>query len=138
MMARFKICADEDCLKTFRPYSSIEKYCSYQCFNKNKKPSKPKAKAKPINSKSKARKELDKIYLKLRKIYLRRPENKYCAVYKDKFATEVHHKAGRTGKLYLYVPYWLPVSSEGHTWIHNNPKKAYKKGYSIKSTTVKI
>jgi len=49
---------------------------------------------------------------------------------------ECHHKAGRIGKLLLYVPYWLAVSSIGHKWIHANPKEAYKLNFLIKSSTV--
>ena len=137
-MTKFKICADEDCLQTFTPYTSTQRYCSYQCLIKNKKVHKPLLKRNKISKKSKKQKELDRLYFQLRKIFLNKPENKFCAVYPDKLATEVHHKAGRTGKLYLYVKFWLAVSVEGHAFINENPAKAYKKGWLIKSTTAKI
>lgn len=130
---RLKICRDEDCLKTFVPFKTTDAYCSFTCAANNKKPGKPR---KPINKKSDKQKERDKVYLQLRKVYLKKPENKYCRVFPKKLANEVHHKKGRTGKLLLYVPFWLAVSTEGHTWIHANPTKAYKKGLLIKSTNI--
>ena len=71
------------------------------------------------------------------------PENKYCPVAKLIFnevllCTEVHHKAGRKGKLLNYVPYWLAVSRKGHNWIHDNPKEAYQLEFLIRPSTVKI
>lgn len=50
--------------------------------------------------------------------------------------TEVHHKAGRVGRLLNYVPYWLAVGSKGHRYIHDNPEFSYQKGWLIKSSTV--
>lgn len=44
-------------------------------------------------------------------------------------ATEVHHMRGRQGSLLLDERFWLPVSSEGHRWIHDNPDKARRMGY---------
>lgn len=125
-MINTKLCADPECTNTFKAYNSLQKYCSYPCAAKHEK---------PINKVSEKQKRLDKLYLKLRKAFLNKKENKFCAVYPKELATEVHHTAGRIGDLYLFVPYWLAVSSDGHKWIHNNPKKAYKKGFLIKSTT---
>lgn len=132
---KFKICADTDCEQSFTPFSTTDKYCSYECTKKNMKPNKPR---KPINKKSSKQKVNDDLYLKLRKIFLKKPENKLCAVCKKTEATEVHHKAGRIGRLLLYVAYWLPVCYDCHTWIHANPKISYKRGFMIKRTSVKI
>lgn len=129
---RIKPCKGYECNKTFFAYRSTDKYC-YDCKLDNQKPDKLR---KPINRKSKTQKELDRLYLKLRKVFLKKPENKICRVCKKKRSDTVHHKAGRIGKLLLYTPYWLPTCTDCHTWIHGNPKVSYKKGYLIKSTTV--
>ncbi len=44
------------------------------------------------------------------------------------YSTEIHHKRGRNGELLLDERYWLAVSSENHTWIHNNIAEARKLG----------
>jgi hypothetical protein len=46
-------------------------------------------------------------------------------------ATEVHHKAGRTGNNYLDESTWMAVSREGHRWIHDNPSEARRLGWLI-------
>lgn len=61
-------------------------------------------------------------YTKLRKGFL----TKYirCVVYPTKSSTQIHHARGREGKLLNETKYWLPVSSAGHRWIHDNPAEA--------------
>lgn len=44
-------------------------------------------------------------------------------------SSEVHHKAGRTGKNYLDESTWMAVSREGHTWIHEHPSEARARGW---------
>ena len=133
MTIKIKTCADDNCLKEFRPFLSTQKYCSASCTYKNKKPAKPR---QVIRQKSKKQATLDRAYSVLRRTFLNKPENKYCPVFPKLEASEIHHKAGRVGALFLHVPFWLAVSRKGHVWIHNNPKEAYKKGFLIKSTTV--
>jgi hypothetical protein len=43
--------------------------------------------------------------------------------------SEVHHRNGRRGNLLRYKPYWIPVSREGHNWIHNNIEAARGHGW---------
>ena len=43
-------------------------------------------------------------------------------------ATQIHHKRGRAGKLYLDARFWQAVCGEGHKWIHNNIEEARKLG----------
>lgn len=133
-----KTCADENCENQFKPFLSTQKYCSSSCTYKNKKESKPR---QAIRQKSKKQASLDRAYSVLRKEFLSRGENCVCPVMLEVFCkivspTEVHHKAGRIGKLFLDVSKWLAVSRSGHVWIHENPKEAYKKGFLIKSSTV--
>ncbi len=137
-------CARKGCNNEFKLYKSTDKYCSAECAYLDAK-DKPKKAVTPYKLKpmSEKRKRESYLYTKKRKTFLAKPENKYCPVAKAifdevKLASEVHHKAGRKGKLLNYVPYWLAVSRKGHNWIHNNPEEAYKRGFLIRSTTVKI
>lgn len=56
-------------------------------------------------------------------------DNPVCVV-NGTMATECHHTEGRIGKRLLDFSKCLPVSSEGHKWIHDNPKEAKKLGFS--------
>lgn len=90
---------------------------------------KPKNERKPIPKKSAKRKVADVEYKKLNIQFLK--ENTMCAIYPSKMATEVHHvHCGKDrDKYYLDTNTWLPVSREGHNFIHNNPKEAREKGW---------
>jgi len=137
-----KICACEGCDKIFKIYKTTDKFCSPNCAYKSQK-SKPKQSSKAIKPVSDKRKAETYIYKRLRKAFLAKPENALCPVARlifneQKFAKEIHHKAGRKGKLLNYKPLWLAVSRKGHIWIHDNPSEAYKLGFLIKSTTVSI
>lgn len=57
--------------------------------------------------------------------------NPFCAVYPTRPATEVHHRAGRSGRLLLWEPGWLAVSQEGHVKIHGSPSKARRLGWLL-------
>lgn len=138
-------CQDSECTETFRQFNSLQKYCSPQCKIKNikvefvtgfplykkllKKSKSNKRKRIPFMSKK--RKLEFPIYSVNRKIYLNRPENRWCPVFPSKRAIEVHHKKGRIGSLYLDERYWLAVSDQGHKKIELNPKWAKEKGYSL-------
>lgn len=43
--------------------------------------------------------------------------------------TQVHHFAGRIGKLLLWKHGWLAVSDIGHRWLHTHVKEAREKGW---------
>lgn len=66
------------------------------------------------------------IYRRLVKVFLSR--NKYCAVCRMRQATEVHHFAGRAGKLLLEEKLWEPVCRKCHRSIHENPAEARRLG----------
>lgn len=155
-----KTCRRKGCNKVFKLRKTTDVYCSPSCFYSDQK-EKPQKQQKNIKPMSEKRKQESYLYTKKRKIFMSKPENKYCPVYKacidgkikpselpsgeevhrykiDIPTSEVHHKAGRIGKLLNYVPYWLAVSSDGHKWIHNNPKKSYELGFLIHSSTVNI
>ena len=42
---------------------------------------------------------------------------------------EVHHTRGRAGTLLREKKYWMPVSKQGHQWIHENMDAARKLGW---------
>jgi len=135
---KMKTCRDENCENQFTPFLSTQKYCSAECTYKNKKASKPR---QAIRQKSKKQANLDRAYSVLRKKFLEEHKYKRCPVALNVFkkavpVTEVHHKAGRVGKLYLDVSKLLAVSREGHSYIHENPEEAYLNNWLIKSTTV--
>lgn len=148
---KLKTCRNKGCTKVFKPFKSTEKYCSSACFYENAPKPKPRTPIKPVSEKAKG---LNLKYRSKRRKFMFKKENKICPVslyfMNDKTltaeeqldwsrnlkTTEVHHKAGRVGKLLLYVPYWLAVSRKGHTFIHDNPEFSHQKGWLIKSTTV--
>lgn len=45
-------------------------------------------------------------------------------------ASEVHHKRGRVGRLYLATEHWLPMCSPHHRWTTEHPADAYELGVS--------
>lgn len=129
------------CNKEFKPFKTTDRYCSSSCFFSDQK-AKPK-KNQPIKKQSDKRKKENQTYLNKRKEFLLLPENKYCKAAKVLFneihqATEIHHLAGRKGKLLNYIPYWLPVCRKSHNWIHDNPDKSYELGLLIRPSTVNI
>ena len=155
-----RICARKGCNKVFKLYKSTDKYCSPGCTYASQK-AKPFKRQNPIKPESDKRKRESYAYSKKRKVFLSLAANRFCPVCVAVFdgvidreeieeantiffnqgiieTSVIHHKAGRIGRLLNYVPFWLAVSSFGHDWIHAYPEKAYKLGFLIKSTTVKI
>jgi hypothetical protein len=46
-------------------------------------------------------------------------------------SNEVHHKAGKTGKLLFDERYFMAVCREHHIWIETHPKESKELGYSV-------
>ncbi len=70
-----------------------------------------------------------KEYLKQRDEWIK---GKMCALFPTLPATDCHHQKGRaTIELLLNKDYWLPVSRQGHDYIHNHPQEALEKGWSL-------
>lgn len=88
-----------------------------------------KVKPQGINKVSKKRSNELAEYTHKRKIFLK--DNPRCAVYPKLMATDVHHKKGRVGSLFLDEKFWLPVSRLGHKWVEENPEEAINKGFSL-------
>lgn len=68
-------------------------------------------------------------YNKLKKEYL----SKYvrCVVYPNRASTQIHHTRGRLGDMLCNIKWWLPLSWEGHRWIHDNPAEARLRGFDF-------
>lgn len=105
-------------------------YCTICDTGKTQKKQK-----KTIKKQSVYREEGNKKYQIARIEFLSEPQNQKCAVYPYKKATQVHHKKGRTGSLLYDKRYFLPVSDEGHEFIHNNHDWAINMGFKILRST---
>lgn len=110
-----------------------KKFCKtcWSCHSGNVK-LKPTAKRKRIPPRSEKRIIADKRYSKLRKAFLE--EKPMCEAHLSGCAgasSQVHHKAGRVGHLYLDVTKWLAVCHSCHVWIENHPEEAKELGFSL-------
>lgn len=83
---------------------------------------------------SKGLKAVTAKYRKLENHFLAQPENKWCEICTRRReagenicrnqSTEVHHYAGRIGRLLCYVPYFIASCFWCRDWPHKHPKKA--------------
>ncbi len=119
-----KICSTE-----FKPRKSTDRFCSLECFKKQNK-SEPKKRFDKIPNVSKKRKIENLQYQVLRAEFLNKPENKICPITKLP-TTDIHHKKGRIGSLFLNIEYWVALSREGHKFVEENPIWAKENGYSL-------
>ncbi len=107
--------------------NNIKKFSATTFRPDPKPPAKEKKKPQKIKNNSKKRAAEERLYDKLRPIFL---EGKTCPITNEP-ATQVHHKKGRIGKLLCDMRFWLAVSAEGHDKIERNPAWAYEMGYSL-------
>lgn len=56
-------------------------------------------------------------------------DNPTCNICSTDKTSDVHHVRGRTGEWLMDERFWLPVCRRCHSWIHENPGDARKKGY---------
>jgi len=71
-------------------------------------------------------------YHKLKAQFLK--DNPTCVVFpwdgwKQRPATQIHHRHGRLGSLLLDTRFWLAVSQTGHDWIHTHMEQARAYGF---------
>jgi hypothetical protein len=112
-----------------KPYSKEQ-----SAFKPNVKVSNAKP-PKPIRKKSEKRTEEEKQYTKDRKLFLE--VRMLCEVKGCKRRSEeVHHKAGRTGSLYMNQKYWLAVCPAHHAYIEVHPTWSKENGYSLDRTNL--
>lgn len=91
-----------------------------------KRSAKPIRKRTPRRISDRRRAELT-AYRALRQVFL--AQHPYCVVFPSLRATDVHHVRGRSGEALLDTRYWLPVSRQGHRWIHDHPAEAAQRGW---------
>lgn len=96
---------------------------------KNEKVTPQPKKKKPIRQVSKKLAAEKKTYTNMRKEFLGRFENMFCAVFPHLPSCEIHHSRGR-GKYLNDTSTWIPVSREGHIFIEENPKIARERGFT--------
>ena len=70
-----------------------------------------------------------RIYLALRKEFL---DGKPCERCQAAQATEVHHKAGRSGHRLTDVSRWAALCHDCHMHVTANPSEAYEQGWSLR------
>lgn len=92
-----KQCRNKGCENTFTPFKSTDKYCSRECFKENYKPNLQLSKIKPIKAVSDKRKELNKIYEKVRIEVLSDAKFKCFIEGCGNVANSIEHLAGRKG-----------------------------------------
>jgi hypothetical protein len=129
MKKHTKNCANTACGKEFHPYTTIDKYCSAPCFLLCFK-EKPKKEQKAIPKVSKKKTIEILRYSVLRQEFLGKPENQICPVTGNQ-TTDVHHKKGRVGELFLDTSFWIALSRQGHQYVEEHPEWAKEKGYSL-------
>ena len=125
--AKEKKCAA--CSTPFKQYSSLDKYCSYSCKIANDGQTERKTiyKIKPISQK----RQIENLkYQVLRTEFLGKPENQICPI-TNQPTTDIHHKKGRVGSLFLDTTFWIALSREGHRYVEENPEWAKENGYSL-------
>ena len=86
-----------------------------------------RAKKKPIPKVSEKRKDENKEYAKLKKVFLE--QHKLCECGCGKKADDVHHGSGR-GISFLDVSTWIALNRKCHIAITEHSKEAIEKGLS--------
>jgi hypothetical protein len=114
-----------------------KKFC-IRCWSaQSKSNTKPTVVRKKIAARSSKKIKQDALYSPLRRKFLE--ENPTCQARIQgkctRIATQVHHKAGRIGSLYLDVSKWLAICHECHTWITEFSKEAIEMGLSESRNT---
>lgn len=128
----------QNCRNKFEPKFFLDKFCdSDDCkdakneYQQGKSSIKSIPKVhKPIPKMSEKRKVENLKYIGQRIVFLGKKENMICPITK-KPTTDVHHKKGRVGSLFLDERYWVALSREGHKFVEENPEWAKENGYSL-------
>jgi hypothetical protein len=77
------------------------------------------------------RAKADRQYAKLRRAFLHLDEDgRPCELCEERQATEVHHRRGRVGALYLLTDHWSALCRHCHAWATENPTEAIRVGIS--------
>ncbi len=117
-------CKNEDCKRKFIAKYFNQKTCSSECQEHYE----DQFEKTSLNQKSEKRKEQERIYAQVSKVYKESNPNCECCGNK---ATDIHHKNGRNGDRLNDVKFFMSVCRTCHTYIHEHPKEARENGYLI-------
>lgn len=126
-MANFKLKTCKFSGVEWKQFNSLQQCQCGECKSRKELPKQKKFYSIPQISKKRKIEMLR--YSVLRTEFLAKPVNKICPITKQP-TTDVHHKRGRVGSLYLDTKYWVALSREGHKFVEENPEWAKKNGYS--------
>jgi hypothetical protein len=139
MKTKLKHCDGHGGLAVIWKYHEGKRYCK-QCWNKRTgvlKPSVVKPTSKKLPRQSAKRKADDRQYSLLRKEFLL--SSPICTAHIPNIctyhATDIHHKKGRSGTLFLDTRYWMAVCRACHSWVDLNSAAAEDLGFTIKRST---
>lgn len=126
----------KECGLEFKPFNTIQKHCSKECYSKNKPIKSSFGKQKPIPLMSKKRKIENAQYIVLRAEFLSKKENQVCFIKGcNNLATTIEHRSGRWGKNYLDTSTWAGCCSYHNIELENNPELS--KQYQLSKITGK-
>lgn len=112
----------------WKQYNSLQK-CN--CDKCKKLPKKTTVKKQYSIPKVSEKRKIDNLkYSAQRIIFLGKKENKICPI-TGWPTTDIHHKKGRVGDLFLDEKYWVALSREGHQYVEDNPEWAKENGFSL-------
>lgn len=88
---------------------------------------------KPVRKRTSKRASEEARYRRRVKVWLSETYNQLCRACQLRRKTfidwskECHHRNGKVGRLLNYEPFWIPVCSACHNWIHReNPEEAQR------------
>lgn len=89
-------------------------------------------KKSPLRKLSGKRRKQTNEYIKARRKYLE--EHMVCEMCLQAEATQIHHKAGRTGERLLKEEWWLAACQNCHSFVHSNPEASMNSGWILHRT----
>jgi len=123
IQAKLKKCAGCNELKHIWKSHGKDKYCQ-PCWYSIEKPKS----ISPVSTKRRG--EMDEYSKKRTAFLIVKPHCEAKLQGCTGVATDVHHKAGRTGDNYLKIITWLAVCRSCHKFIEENPIEAKELGFS--------
>ncbi len=131
-MANFKLKVCKVSGVEWKQFNSLQRCSCSECRIIKELPKQKKFYSIPQVSKKRKVEMLQ--YLVLRTEFLVKKENQVCPITKQP-TTDIHHKKGRVGSLYLNTTHWVALSREGHKFVEENPEWAKENGYSLDRLT---
>jgi hypothetical protein len=121
----------KECGLEFKPFNTIQKHCSKECYLKNKPIKSSFGKQKSIPLMSKKRKIENAQYIVLRAEFLAKKENQICFIDGcNKKSTTIEHRSGRWGKNFLDTSTWAGCCLEHNLELEKNSELSKKYQFS--------